>query len=257
LRKQNRTALNKIIFLTIFCLGFSIVVISFFYVSSFLAILGVAIIFWGAILRYITPIMQVPLTLLNASTHADASNIERVLVELDLKEKGVYLPPNSLKNMEYCVVFVPKNSQSDLPSLEEGTKKLFSKQQNGIFVTPPGIGLSRVFERGLYSSFTKVDLRQLQKVLPRLLIEDLELVDNIEIQIQGEIFTATITGSLLNSVCIETDNQPCTHMQVGCLLSSALACVLAKVTEKPVTIQNETRMPKSKTTIITYRIEEM
>jgi len=201
--------------------------------------------------------MHVPLTILTASTNADTGNIERVLVELDLKEKGIYLPPKSLKNLENSVVFVPKNPQTDLSSLDENTKKLFSNKQNGIFVTPPGLGLSRLFERGLHSSFTKADLKQLQKVLPKLLIEDLELVNNIEIEIQEKAVTATITGSLFNGVCVETDNQPCTHLQVGCLLSSALACVLAKVTGKPITIQNETRIPETKTTIITYCIEEI
>ena len=84
----------------------------------------------------------------------------------------------------------------------------------------------------------------------------MELAEKAEIQIQGNTVTVEITGSVLDEICRQTDSQPKTHKQVGCFLSSAIACALAKSTGKPVTIQNETRNQETKTTQIEYEMLE-
>ena len=235
-------------------LGIGIVIVSKLYNSSFLAIFGLAIIFWGAILLYLTPSKHVPLTLLNASTEAAVSNIERVITELSLDQKGIYLPPDNLRNIDFSLVFIPETSKSPLPSLEESDKKLLSKEKTGTFFTPPGSALANLFEKELGFSFTKTDLHQIQNLLPKLLVEDLELAREAEIQIQENTVILQVRKSILDEICRQTDFQPKTHKQVGCLLSSAVACALAKATGKPIIIQNETRNPQTETTHIEYRI---
>ncbi len=254
--RQKLSTFNKIAISVMLALGVSLVIVSAFYISSFLAILGTAISFWALILLYITPVKHVPLTLLNASANANSGNIERLLAELDLTEKGVYLPPKNLKNIGSSLIFIPQKAKTPLPTPEETTEKLYFKQKNGVFITPPGLALSQLFEQEYGSSFTKADLKHLQSALPQLLVENLELSENAEIYLQESTITMEIDGSIFNSICHETDNQPRTHVQVGCLLSSALACVFAKTTGKPITIQNETQNLENKTTTIEYRIEE-
>ena len=254
--KKTRINQDKVIVLItgfVLMIGVALVVLSALNSSSFLAILGVAIIFWGAILLYVTPFKHVPLTLLNASAEAAADNIERLISELNLNEKGVYLPPKNLKNIDSSLVFIPK---TPLPTPEEADEKLFTNQKTGAFVTPPGSALSRLFEEELGFSFTKTNLEQIQNKLPKLLVEGMELAEEAEIQIQSKNITLEITGSILDEICRKTDSQPRTHKQVGCLLSSAIACALAKAAGKPVTIQNETRNQETKTTHIEYQIFE-
>jgi hypothetical protein len=254
--RPKRTIFSQITVFTMFLLGIGIVAVSAFYASSFLAVLGMAIIFWGAILIYVTPSKQVPLTLLNVSAEAAVANIERLILELNLSEKGVYLPPKNLKNIEYSLVFIPETSRTSLPTSEEVTEKLFTKGKTSVFVIPPGSALSRLFEEELGFPFTKTDLNQIRHKLPKLLVEDLELAENAEIHIQGNTVTMEITGSILDQICRQTDFQPKTHNQVGCLLSSAIACVLAKASGKPVTIQRETHNQETKTIQIEYQILE-
>jgi hypothetical protein len=88
-------------------LGASLVALSAFYVSSFLAILGVALVFWGCILLYVAPVKQVPYDLLEAAADVNAGGIERVLSEFNLSKKGVYLPPKNLKDIQSSLVFIP------------------------------------------------------------------------------------------------------------------------------------------------------
>jgi len=252
--RQKRKTFSQIIIFAMLSLGIGLVAVSAFSVSSYLAVLGVTIIFWGAILLYVTPSKYVPLTLLTASAEDSAANIERIISELNLSEKGVYLPPKNLKNIESSLVFIPGALKTPLFTPEETNEKLLTNQKTGAFITPPGSALSRIFEEELGFSFTKTDLNQIKNKFPKLLVEGMELAENAEIQIQGNAVTLEITGSILDEICSQTDSQPKTHKQVGCLLSSAIACALAKATGKPVTIQNETRNQETKTTLIEYKI---
>jgi hypothetical protein len=239
-----------------FILGSVLVIISMFYVSSFLAILGVALFLGGAILLYITPAKQVPITMLNAEAEVSASNIERIINESGMSLPGIYLPPKNLKNADSSIVIIPQKPTITLPSPDEINESLTTNRKDGVLIVPPGSTLSRLFEEELGFSFTKTNLVQVQFKLPKLLVEGLELAEKVEIQIQGNTVTVEITGSILDEICRQTDSQPKAHKQVGCLLSSAIACTLAKATGKPVTIQNENRNQDTKTTRIEYQILE-
>ena len=149
--KQKRTTLNQTAAISIIILGLVLVIISMFYASSFLAILGVALFFWGAIFLYITPTKHVPWTLLNASAETAATNIERLISELNLTEKGVYLPPKNLKNIESSLIFIPETIKTPLPTPEETNEKLLTNEKTGAFITPPGSSLSCLFSSFLHS----------------------------------------------------------------------------------------------------------
>jgi hypothetical protein len=84
----------------------------------------------------------------------------------------------------------------------------------------------------------------------------MEIAESVEINIQGNTVSVEVVGSVLDEICRQTDSQPRTHRQVGCLLSSAIACTLTKATGKLVTIQNETRNQETETTHIEYQIFE-
>jgi len=95
-------------------LGAALTALSAFYVSSFLAILGLALVFWGCILVYVAPTRQVPYELLEAAADVNAGGIERVLSELGVSGRGVYLPPKNLRDIESSLVFIPFASAAEL-----------------------------------------------------------------------------------------------------------------------------------------------
>lgn len=261
--KKKQSNLDKAAVLSMIALGAATLIISTFYTSSFLAILGFALIFWGAIILYITPTKQAFFELLSAAAEPSSANIERILIQFSLNQKGIYLPPTSnvglhdgwsqLQNTESSLVFIPETSNLPLPELEENSPRP-KTSSGGIYVTPPGQALCKIFEQQAGKSFTRIDLRQLQTILPRIL-KGLQLAETVDIQTRENIITIEITKSVLEQICHETSkNQPRTHKQLGCLLTSAIACALAQVTGEPITIQNETRDPQTRTTQIQYQI---
>jgi hypothetical protein len=223
---------------------------------SFLAILGVSISFWSVLLLLFTPTKRAFLSLLKASASANGSNIERCIMEFDLSEKGVYLPPQNLRNFESSLVFVPMKPGTDLPTSDETSDKLLTGKKNGLFFTPPGLSLCSMFENELGSSFRKITLPQMQSLLKRM-FNKLKLAEDVHVRIEDKIITLEVTGSIFNTLCQETrNNQPRTHAQIGCILASAFACAFAKTSDKPITIQEDTLNQDTRTLVIVYRMEE-
>jgi len=254
--QKSKVDLIKIARLALLLTGVCLLAVSTLYTSSFLAIIGLSILFWSIILFYIKPVKHVPLTLLTAVAETNTSNIERILIELDLTEKGVYLPPKNLQNLETSLIFIPKTSKATLPLPQETAEKLYTQQQNGILLTPPGLALANLFQQELNNQFTRLSLTELPNILSKLLVQKLEIVQDAEAEIQGNTINIILANSLLSDLCVNASKQPRTHLQVGCILSSAIACVLAQVTGKPIIIQNETQTPETKTTTITYQMQE-
>lgn len=75
------------------------------------------------------------------------------------------------------------------------------------------------------------------------------------IEIEGSIVKVQVKNHVFKDLCDETRKLKRTHETVGCPLSSALACALAKVTGKPVTIEKE-ETTTDETTSIEYKILE-
>jgi hypothetical protein len=255
MQKIRKMGLTQITTYFIFTMGILFVLISAFFASSFLAILGTALLFCGAILMYITPTKHVPLTLLNAATISATNNIERILIESNLTEVGLYLPPKFVQDVESSIVFIPEQSRYLLPKPEDVTEeKIHAKSQTSVFITPPGLALSQLFEKRIGISFAKTNLDFVQRKLPGLLVKDMQLAETADFKILNDKVTIELTGNILSEICQETRKFPRTHKQVGWLVSSAFACILAKASGKVVIIEKDEFGPDCKTTRIEYKI---
>lgn len=235
-------------------LGITVFVLSVFFVSSFMAIIGIALIFWCGFLLYVAPVKQVPVDYLTTLLGLDVSNIDRIIVEMNLSEKGIYLPPKNLKHIESSLIYIPKSISATLPKPEEDLDRLSTKQKDGFFITPIGLPLSNLLETTLGQSFMNIENNNLQEVLYTLFVEKLEIAEGIEIQFEKSTVGIEIVGSIFASLCDESKNLSRTHSQVGCILSSAMACILAKTTGKPIKILTEKKTGNALLT--TYHIED-
>jgi len=256
-RATRQFNINKPIAVGMLTLGLVFLVSSVFYSSLIPAFVGLGLTFWGALLLYVTPTKQVRLELLNATLTPALVNTEKMLTNLNPGGKGIYLPPKYLKDFESSLIFIPAKEGQDLPTPKEiDAEKLYSKNPNGIFLTPQGASLSKLFEKELGTSFTRTDLKYIQEKLPKLLIENMEIAENMEIKAENNTVTVEITEQVFSSINKETEELSKTHETMGSPLSSAIACALAKATGKPVVIEKEEQSQDGKTTKIQYRLME-
>jgi hypothetical protein len=256
-RATRQFNINKPIAVGMLTLGLVLLVSSVFYSSPIPAFVGLGLAFWGALLLYVTPTKQVRLELLNATLTPTLVNTEKMLTNLNLGGKGIYLPPKYLKDFESSLIFIPSKEGQALPKPEEiDAEKLYSKNPNGIFLTPQGAALSKLFEKELETSFTRTDLKYLQEKLPKLLIENMEIAESMEIKAENNTVTVEITEHVFSDIYKETEKLSKTHGTMGSPLSSAIACALAKATGKPVVIEKEEQNQDGKTTEIRYHLME-
>jgi len=257
MEESSEISLKGILVCLMIIMGIFYVLISIFSASLVLAIVGTALVCWGVIVPYITRIEHVPLALLNAAAISAIRNIERTLEEANLSNKGRYLPPGSMRDSESSIVVIPEKLGQRLPKPEYVIEeKLLPPNKDFLFVTPPGLELSKLFEKELGVSFTQVDFDFVQQNLPKLLVKKMGLAKRAGMRIQGNTAVLKLKGNVFKSVCLDTRKLPRTHDQVGCLLSSAVACVLAKASGKIVTIQKDELSDDGKITRIEYRIED-
>ncbi len=254
-----QAASARVVSYAVLILGASALAISVLFSSQIPAFIGLGLIFWGAILFYVQPGHYVKEDLLDATTLSSLITLDHVIKELDYAGKGVCLPPKYFRNPETNKVYVPKQKNGILPLPEQiqGKESRFViETPPGILVAPPGAELAALFEKMLKTSFTSVDLSYLQKNLPELLVEDLEMAEDFDMQAEGRNVNVQIQNSAYRNIAKQAAALPNSYGSLGCPLSSAVACALAKATGKMIRIESQKTSSNGKTTEIRYQTIE-
>lgn len=237
--------------------GILALVFSIAYVSSILAFIGLGLTFWGFLLLYLKHERYVKSTLLDSTTTTSLETLSKIIAELDYKGKAVYLPPKYLKDFKSGILYIPKKQEVRIPIVGEvSEEKTFLKNPNGLCIAPLGLGLTNLFEEELGTDFVGADLRYLQNNLPRILIENLEIAQDIEIKTESNLVQIKLVDSIFKDVCREASKFSNICNSIGCPLCSSLACALSRTTGKPIAIEKTECSENGKIINVQYRILE-
>jgi len=235
--------LTKLVSVVLFATGAIAVALSINYTSQILAFIGLGLVFWGAILFYIRPERYVKTSLFEKTTAPLLTDLNRLIRELGYTGKGIYLPPKYLKDFESSKVYVSGGEDTRLPSPEDLQKEddnnPFLKSRKAILITPPGAEISKLFEATLGTNFTKVDLQYIEQSLPKLLVEDMEIAQSVEIATANDVVHVRLEYSVYKNMCAEAEKNSNLTKSLGCPLCSAIACTLAKATGRPIIIEKD------------------
>jgi len=220
--------------------------------SSLIAFIGLGLIFWGVLFLFIRPARYIKSSLLESSMFPALSTINQIITELNFKGKAIYLPASRLGKIKSERIFVPHREEILIPTLEDVTEeKIFLKYPKGICLVPPGVALANLFENSLGTSFTKILLEQLESVLQKALVEDLEIAENLKINTRSDLIRMEITKSIFQDFCKKNGKKSNVCSLLGCPLCSSLACVLVRSIGKPLVIE-KIQTSKDGTTIEAY-----
>jgi hypothetical protein len=179
--------------------------------------------------------------------------IDRLMSGLGYTQKGVHIPA---RNPEKVVVFIPSKPLTRIPRIQEIENQTFISNPEGLAVVPPGLGLAKLFERELHVDFGKCGLDTLSERLPKLLIENLEMVQDFEMRADGNNVCVKFVESIYSGFCNQLRKSTAVCSSLGCPLCSAMACILAMASGKPVLFENDTFSADGKTVEAFYRILE-
>jgi len=208
--------------------------------------------FWGAVLLFVRPQKYVRSDLMNSTALSSVKAVDRFIVRLGYTEKGVYLPTGS---QDGAIAFIPAQPlrKGALPSVEEIESRPIGGA-NGVAVVPPGLGLASLIEQRLGRRFGEFTLERLRDRLPKVLTEDLEITDDFEMQVEKNTITMKLTASIYTDFCGKLKDCKRVCSALGCPMCSAMACVLAETTRKPVIFQEDREEPDTRIMYSTYKI---
>jgi hypothetical protein len=252
IRTKRRSSSLKVISWVLLACGVTSLIVSIIYASSILALTGLGLTFWGALLLYLKA-QEYPQELIETSVLPSLNTLNQLIQELNYKGNPVYLPPKYFENPEATKIYISKNNKAGLPKPEEIQKTenhLFVKNSKGILLTPPGEGLTKLFEKTLKKSFTKLDLKSMKQNLPKLFVEDLEIAENLEFQMKNDLIHLKIT----NPIYKDLTNMPHILGKIGGPICSSIAIALTKAAGKPLTIENIEISKDGKTTKAKFRV---
>ena len=271
-KTKHQISLVKATCWTLLSLGALSLIVSIILVSQILALIGICLIFWGAILLYIQPEEYTKKVLLDAVMPLSFETLNQIINERRYRGKAIYLPPKYFENPETNKAYLPNRLEEKPPEpnlILKQENQFFLNYPEGILFTPPGAQLTKLFEKRLGISFTQANLQYVKQNLPKLLTDDLEIAENIEIEIKpSKFFTekngtnygiihVTITNSIFKKMVKENPKLSKIYSNVGSPLASAIACALAKVTGRPLIIDEIQSSQDGNIIIVTYKIENL
>jgi hypothetical protein len=215
--------------------------------SLILAFIGLGVTFWGVLFLFVRPIKFVRSTLLNSTAISSYTTMDRMIQDLNYSGKPIYIPPypkeaylpEYLKGLKEMIVFIPAEDTLSMPTVEEMARKQFLlKNPKGICIAPPGNGLINLFEKELRTEFTQINLERLQDSLPNIIVKNLELAKEFEINQENDLIHIRLVKSAYKELYSRDQGFKSIHT-IGCPITSAIACALAKTTAKLVTITKD------------------
>jgi hypothetical protein len=223
---------------------------SLLFTSTVLAFIGLGFTLWAAVLFYTRPQRYVRSGLVDSTGLSLIQAIDRVMGSLGYTEKGVYLPSGNGQT----TVFVPSQPLTRIPEARSIEKKTFVDNPNGMVIPPPGLALANLIERQLGVGFKQLSLKKLSSRLPKLLIEDLEIAQDFEMHVEGNIVRFKFVESVYSELCNELQRSTRVCSSLGCPISSAMACIVAEASGKPIAFEEDIPSENGRTMVSSCRI---
>jgi hypothetical protein len=219
--------------------------------SLVLTFIGLGLTFWGLLFVFVRPSRYARAELVDSTALSSIQVIDRIAFELGYHGKGIYVPT---KGPEPIRVFVPAEKESPIPNAEKITDELFYTEPKGFAILPPGLELAKLFRERLVKRSGGLTLKILQDDLPRLLTDQLEIMEDFEMKVEGDTVRTRSTGSVYADFCneIRLKTRVCTAF--GCPMCSAIACLLVDATGCPVSLEEDESSPDGHIIKSTYRI---
>ena len=231
--------------------------------SQVLAFIGLGLTFWGAVFYLVRPITYVRGSLLGLTAESVYSTIDRIIRDLDLKGKALYIPPyprevylpEHLIGLKETIAFISVNENTTMPSIEEiARSKFMTKNPKGICLIPPGSSLLQQIERNLRTNMTRMSLEDLCTSLPQIILENFQFAKEIQMKTENKVVSLKMTNSIYRNLYLKEDLK--TVRLLGCPLASAIAGATAKCAGKPAYIQSVEVSPNANTIEISYAFME-
>jgi hypothetical protein len=241
--------------------GIALFIVSFLLGSLTVGLIGLGLIFWGALFLLVSPLKYVESSLLISSTRPAYLNLDRMLKDFNPKNEAYNIPPlprdislpEHLGGLKEMVTFIPAENTTRMVEIEDIARgKFLIERPAGLLVLSPGTDLLDKIEKKRAADFTKILPSELDQALPNLFGE-LYLAKQISVATNENSIILKIDGSLYANLYRQQNKLRSINL-LGCPLVNALACAIAKSTGKLTMIQDVKTYSEGKVITVTLKI---
>ena len=241
--------------------GITLFILSVFFGSQIISIIGLGLIFWGALFLLIPPPKHVEASFLVSSSLPDYMTIDRMFNYLIPKNEAYNIPPcprdiylpEHLEGLKEMVTFIPAEHTDGMVEIEDIARGEFLiEKPKGLLISSPGIGLLDKIEQKHKVDFTKIPISEVDGALLNFL-DELYLAKKIDITINENEVILQINDSLYKNLYSQKYNLKSIYL-LGCPLVNTAACAIAKSAGKPTMIQEIKTTPNANTITATFKI---
>jgi hypothetical protein len=260
--KTKKPIRNSFLIATSFLVsGIALFIFSFLLGSLIVGLIGLGLLFWGALFLLVTPLKYVESSLLISSTLPAYLNMDRLLKDFNPKNEAYNIPPlprdvslpEHLEGLKESVTFIPAENTTGMVEIEDIARgKFVIERPAGLLVSSPGIGLLDKIEKKRTADFTQVLPSELDEALPNLLGE-LYLAKQITVATSENNVILKVNGSLFGGLYSPKYNLRSINL-LGCPLVNAAACAIAKSTGKLTMIEDIKTDPEGKAITVTFKV---
>jgi len=230
--------------------GMVVLVASIVFASTISAFVGLGLTFWGMLALFIQPQRYVKSDLMNATAISSLRTVDKMMQVMGYGEKGVYIQAG---DSDRAIVFVPSEPFSMIPEVSDVEDKTFLSDPKGLLVPPPGLALAALIENKLGFKVKNCGIEALVQSLPKVLVEDLEIVKDLEIEVTEDTIRFKLYDSIYSDFCSEV-RETSRRCGLGCPMCSALASILTIATGRPVLYEEDKTSGDHKITESVYKL---
>ena len=207
--------------------GVGLLVFSIYQSNLAMSFTGLGLIVWGSSLIFVTSTKMIKARLITSQMSSLTLALDRLLEKRGFGGSAYFLPPKLL-------------GESPIQIIESKSKRSRTS------IIPTGLHLEAFFEEEAKVDFFRVDLPKLQELLVKVIVDKLGMAsafrileENERIIIRMKDFALFEFYTYLQEVTSED------HVSITCPTVSALACALAKSTQKIVLVERITLVKRN------------
>lgn len=240
---------NLMVGISLAAIGATALILSYLESSIILTFIGLGLSLWSFISFYATTSRLVTEEIFVPISLSSVESLSELISNLGYRGRVVFVHPKSLEGLKKGFLFISKDESSVLPPDSQFTSnKVFFENPPGILISAPEQAVVDLFERKLGVNFATVNVPFLQEKLPRLLTEDLQLVENMTLEEQGSHTRLVIQGGACAQICSAVSQKISLGNHFGCPVCSAFALIISKTTASPIMIEKNASDGNSITT---------
>jgi len=254
LRKLKRKPERRIGYLLL-AIGITLLALAMYYSHNVSAFIGIALTFWGALLLYIRPTRFIRKEILDTTTEY-LEAYHKLIEELGYEGTPQHISPSTLWGLRNTVIYIPKSDNTPKPTDEQlSVDEIIINNSQALKLTPQGQSLSKLIEEELKTNFSTIDLEYLQYNLEKALVEGFEIAESFQMEPSESTVHVEMKGAIFYDT-IQKQSESKKQQQIGDPLNSAIACILARSTRKPVIIENVQTEPRERTIKTDFKLLE-